>query len=123
MVQRFCDALDCVDVGFIPDGLLDELPLASRIGATKVGGVDLDKPRMRHVLGALLALAAAPEGFAVADLAAQVRKSTGQDESNYSVRQAAYDLRKLRGKELVVKPGAAGATTSPSSRSAPLPPC
>jgi hypothetical protein len=41
----------------------------------------------------------------VADLAAQVRKSTGQDESDYSVRQAAYDLRKLRGKELVAKPG------------------
>jgi hypothetical protein len=105
MVQRFCDALDCVDVGFIPDGLLDEFPLASQIGATKVGGVDLNKPRMRNVLGALLALTAAPQAFAAADLAEQVRKMTGQDEGEYSVRQAAYDLRKLRGKELVVKPG------------------
>jgi DNA-binding transcriptional ArsR family regulator len=105
MVQRFCDALDCVDVGFIPDGLLDELPLASQIGATKVGGVDLNKPRMRNVLGALLALAAAPEGFTVADLAARVRKMTGQGDGDYSIRQAAYDLRKLRGKGLVAKPG------------------
>jgi len=105
MVQRFCDALDCVDVGFIPDGVLDELPLASEIGATRVGGVDLNKPRMRNTLRALLALAAAPEGFTVADLAARVRKMTGQSEDDYSVRQAAYDLRKLRGKDLVAKPG------------------
>jgi hypothetical protein len=29
MVDRFCTALDCVDVGFLPDGTLDELPLPS----------------------------------------------------------------------------------------------
>jgi hypothetical protein len=36
----------------------------------------------------------------VANLAAKVRSPTGQD---YTVRQAAYDLPKLRGKQLVVK--------------------
>ena len=36
--------------------------------------------------------------------AAKVRSLTGQDEQQYTVRQAAYDLRKLRGKHLVVKP-------------------
>lgn len=30
---------------------------------------------------------------------------TGQSEDDYSLRQAAYDLRKLRGKDLVAKPG------------------
>ena len=30
---------------------------------------------------------------------------TGHDHTGYSVRQAAYDLRKLRGKHLVDKPG------------------
>ena len=40
----------------------------------------------------------------LSDLAAKVRALTGQDEQQYSVRQAAYDLRKLRGKHLVVKP-------------------
>jgi len=30
---------------------------------------------------------------------------TGQDEADYTSRQAAYDLRKLRGKTLVVKRG------------------
>ena len=60
---------------------------------------------MRNALDAVLALAVAPDGFTVADLAAKVRSLTGQDEQQYTVRQAAYDLRKLRGKQLVVKPG------------------
>ena len=102
MVERFCTALDCVDVGFIPDGTLDQLPLPSLIGATRVGGIDLNKPRIRRVLAAVLALSASPGGFTVGDLATRVQALSGTD---YTVRQAAYDLRKLRGKELVVKPG------------------
>jgi len=105
MVERFCTALDCVDVGFIPDGTLDQLPLPSQIGATRVGGIDLNKPRMRSVMAGVLALSGAPEGFTVADLAARVQAMTGQAEGDYTARQAAYDLRKLRGKQLVTKPG------------------
>ena len=52
----------------------------------------------------MLALAVAPDGFTVADLARTVRSRTGVAEADYTVRQAAYDLRKLRGKQLVVKP-------------------
>jgi hypothetical protein len=105
MVDRFTSMLDCVDLGFLPDGLLDQLPVPSQIGATRVGGVDINKPRMRAALAAVLALAIAPEGFTVADHAAKVRALTGQDEQGYTIRQAAYDLRKLRGKHLIVKPG------------------
>jgi hypothetical protein len=105
MVDRFCTALDCVDVGFLPDGTLDELPLPSQIGATRVGGIDLNRPRMRRAVAAVVALAASPDGFAVADLAAKVRSMTGQAQADYTPRQAAYDLRKLRGKGLVAKPG------------------
>ena len=103
MVHRFCTMLDCVDLGFLPDGVLDQLPLPGRVGATRVGGLDLNKPRLRTALTAVLALSAAPRGFTVADLAAKVNAGTGN--SAYTVRQAAYDLRKLRGKDLVVKPG------------------
>ena len=105
MVERFTSMLDCVDVAFLPDGILDQLPAASQLGATQVGGIDLNRPRMRNALNAVLALAVAPDGFTVADHAAKVRSLTGQDEHQYTVRQAAYDLRKLRGKQLVVKPG------------------
>ncbi len=105
MVDRFCTALDCVDVGFLPDGILDQLPLPSQIGATRVGGIDLNKPRMRQAIAAVAALSAAPDGFTVADLAAKVKAMTGQTDAAYTARQAAYDLRKLRGKGLVIKPG------------------
>ena len=105
MVDRFTSTLDCVDVGFLPDGILDQLPTPSQIGATRVGGVDVNRPRTRAALAAVLALTIAPDGFTVADLAARVRSLTGQAEPDYTVRQAAYDLRKLRGKQLVTKPG------------------
>jgi hypothetical protein len=103
MAERFCTTLDCVDTCFLPDGTLDGLPLPSRIGRTRVGGIDLNKPRIRAALAAVLALAAAPGGFTVADLAAKVQAMTRQ--TGYTIRQAAYDLRKLRGKDLIVKPG------------------
>ncbi|MCE7002413.1 hypothetical protein LWC34_06140 [Kibdelosporangium philippinense] len=103
MAERFCTMLDCVDIGFIPDATLDELPLPSQIAATRVGGVDLNKPRIRAALAAVLALSIAPGGFTVADAAAKVRTMTGHVD--YTIRQAAYDLRKLRGKSLVHKPG------------------
>ena len=62
VVERFTTALDCVDTGFIGDAILDELPTGTRLGATRIGGVDLNKPRMRDALRAALALAPAPAG-------------------------------------------------------------
>jgi len=105
MVDRFTSMLDCVDVAFLPDGVLDDLPTPSQFGATRIGGIDVNKPRAHAALAAVLALAVSPEGFTVADLAAKVRSLTGQPDDDYTVRQAAYDLRKLRGKHLVVRPG------------------
>ena len=47
----------------------------------------------------------APEGFTVSELSTKVQAMTGPSITDYSIRQASYDLRKLRAKELVVKPG------------------
>ncbi len=103
IADRFATTLDCADISFLPDGILDQLPLPSRIGAVRTGGIDLNKPRIRAALAAALALAPAPHGFTVADFAARVCQMTRQD--GYTIRQAAYDLRKLRGKNLIDKPG------------------
>jgi hypothetical protein len=103
MTERFCTTLDCVTIGYLPDVTLDQLPLPSRIGRPRIGGIDLNKPRIRAALAVVLALAVAPGGFTVADLAAKVQAMGGQ--TGYTIRQAAYDLRKLRGKDLLVKPG------------------
>ena len=67
--------------------------------------MDINLPRVRAALAAALALAVAPPGFTVAEFTAKVRAMTGQTPEDYSVRQGAYDLRKLRGKQLVIKPG------------------
>jgi hypothetical protein len=105
MVDRCTGMLGCVDVAFLPDGLLDQLPLPIQTGATRIGGVDVNNSRIRTGLVAALALAVAPDGFTVAEFAAKVHTLTEQTDTDYSARQAAYDLRKPRGKQLVVKLG------------------
>jgi hypothetical protein len=105
ITEGFCSALDCVDVSFVADDVLDTLPLPTQIGATRVGGIDLNRPRMRAALAAVLALTAAPGGFTVAQFTTKVHTMTGQTDHDYTVRQGAYDLRKLRGKKLIDKPG------------------
>lgn len=103
MLERFLATLDCLDVAFIADQTLEQLPLPSQVGTTRIGGIDLNQPRIRAALAAVLALAPTPGGFTVAQLAAKVQQMTGQTDRDYTTRQAAYDLKKLRGKHLVVK--------------------
>src|SRR5262249_4671658 len=86
---------------FISDGTLDQLPLPSKVGNTRVGGVDMNRPRIRTALAAVLALASSPSGFTVAELASKARCLSGQVPADYTVRQAAYDLKKLRGKGFI----------------------
>ena len=90
MVDRFTTTLDCVDHTFINDDLLDRLPAPAQIGATRVGGVDLNKFRIRAALSAVLALSAPSGGFTVAEFTAKVHATTGH--TGYTIRQAAYHL-------------------------------
>ena len=76
------------------------------MGQTKVGGIDLNKPRMRRVAEAVLALSSSPMGFTASDLAEKVRAMSGEPDSEYGARRAAYDIKKLRGKGMVRKIGA-----------------
>ena len=102
MAERFATAFDCADISFLPDAILDDLRLPSRIGATRTGGVDLTKPRIRAALAAALSLAAGPHRLTVAEFTAKVSATRGQ--ASYTIRQGSYDLRKLRGKGLALKP-------------------
>jgi hypothetical protein len=60
---------------------------------------------MRNALRGLQALAIAPHGFTVAQFTDKVCSLTRQTDTDYTIRQAAYDLRKFRAKNLVDKPG------------------
>ncbi len=97
MVEGFLTTLYAMDQAFVPDNTLEHLPTPSVMGKTRVGGIDLHKPRIRTVLAAVLALAPAPHGFRVVNVAAM----TGQSAREYGTRHAAYDLKKLRAKHLL----------------------
>ena len=73
ILERFMDALSCIDQCFIADRMLEQLPAPSQVGKTKVGGIDLNKPRMRWVVEAVIALSPSPGGFTASQLASQVQ--------------------------------------------------
>ena len=103
--ERFLQALSCIDQCFIADDMLERLPEPSVVGQAKVGGMDLNKPRMRRVAEAILALSWRPGGFTSSELADQMARCSSQPKDCYSPRQAAYDLKKLRGKQMVERIG------------------
>jgi hypothetical protein len=105
IVERFVQVLCCLDRCFIADDLLERLPTHSVVGASRVGGVDLNQARMRRVIGTVVSLALKLEGLTASQLASEVRAQNGQSEAEYGPRQAAYDLKKLRGKGLVQRKG------------------
>ena len=105
ILERFSNALSCIDQCFIGDETLEQLPTPSQVGKATVGGVDFNKPRMRRVAEAVVALSPSPGGFTATELAHQVRVRSGQPEAEYGVRQAAYDRKKLRGKQIVSRVG------------------
>ena len=103
MADRFATTLDCVDISFLADGLLDELPTAPQIGAVRIGGIDLNKPRIARRPGS----GTRPGPGTARVHRRRVRRQGLPDDRHdgYTIRQAAYDLRKLRGKNLIDKPG------------------
>lgn len=105
ILDRFVNALTCLDGCFVADETLENLPLATQVGRTRIGGIDFNQPRMRTVAEAVLALSTSPAGFTASELARKVQAMSSQTESEYGPRRAAYDLKKLRGKSMVRKMG------------------
>ena len=103
MTERFATTLDCADISFLPDGILDGLPAALPARRHPYRRHRPEQARIRAALSAALALAAAPHGFTAAEFTAKIQQVN--KHADYTARQGAYDLRKLRGKNLAVKPG------------------
>jgi hypothetical protein len=94
-----------MDACFIGETMLENLPRPAVVGATRIGGVNYNEARIRTVIEAVVTLATSPAGFSASQVSAEVRARSGQPESDYSPRQAAYDIKKLRGKGLIQKCG------------------
>jgi hypothetical protein len=106
MVINFLDTLHAAHHSFLPDDeILDTLPQPTQRGKRRLAGVDLQKSRTRTVTEAILALAPQPGGFTTEDLAAKTRPLLPQGNRPYTARHAAYDLMKLRGKNLIERIG------------------
>jgi hypothetical protein len=103
ILERFVGVLNCIDISFIDDKTLDTWPLASKVGATRLGGIDINKPRIRIVMQAVIALSLKPNGFTTSDLAEKVKEIMGALDISYQIRQASYDLKKFRAKALIRK--------------------
>ena len=114
IANQFLDHVYAMDATFLGDATLDELPQPSCLGKTKIGGIDINRPRTRTVLNAALSLACAPRGFTVRDFAATVQSMRDSTLLQYDARRAAYDLKKLRAKNLLTKLGRSRRYSIPS---------
>jgi hypothetical protein len=96
----FLSNLDHAHVATIDQGTFEEIAKPSQSGENRLAGVDFNKARPRQVAAGLLALSMKPGGFTSKDLADELAHKF---DFEYSRRNAAYDLRKFRGKEMVIK--------------------
>jgi hypothetical protein len=104
MLVRFLNTVQAAHVSFLDAGAFERWSEPSARGHRRLAGIDLNKVRNRHVLDAVVSLSTAPDGFTVAQVAAKVRERSGWKEDRYTARHAAYDLAKLRGKNLISRP-------------------
>ena len=101
ILDRFLAVLHGVDISFIDNGVLETWPQPSQVGAVRVGGLDVNRPRIRAVMEAVITLSTNPRGFTASELAEKVGEIMKLSESKYSSRHASYDLKKFRGKGLI----------------------
>jgi hypothetical protein len=47
ILERFLNAVGCMDACFVSDDTLENLSQPAQVGQIKVGGIDLNQPRMR----------------------------------------------------------------------------
>jgi hypothetical protein len=101
ILERFLEVLRGMEACFVDNMKLDTWPLASKVGQTQVGGVDVNRSRMRAVMEGVIGLSVNPRGFTASELAGRVKEILGDFVPDYHARHASYDLKKLRGKDLV----------------------
>jgi hypothetical protein len=101
MLVRFLAVIKAAHLSFIDAGQFESWAEPTQRGKRRLAGLDLNKARNRAIVQAVVALASAPEGFSIQELAQGVRRRLNCSPEDYSTRRAAYDLAKMRGKGLV----------------------
>jgi hypothetical protein len=114
VLNRFLEVVQCADSATLDDGTYESLPEPSAVGASRVAGIDLASARMAAVMESVVALSTQPGGFTSGDLAVKMQERLRVSAADYQPRQAAYDLKKLRGKMLVCKIGTSRCYEAPA---------
>ena len=105
IAERFATALDCVDTGFLGDGILDQLPTGSGWAPPASAVSTSTNPACATRCAPPWRWPRRPTGSPSPSSPPRSTPSPAPSDADYTIRQAAYDLRKLRGKQLVDKPG------------------
>ena len=103
ILERFLEALSCVDQCLVSGDVLLDLAAPTKIGETRVSGIDINSSRMRKVARGLLALSVMPDGFTSSQVAKRIREQGGGGSASYGPRQASYDLPKLQANGFVAR--------------------
>jgi hypothetical protein len=115
LLERFVEVVRCVDARCLGPDVLAHLARPTQVGQARVAGVDWHKPRLRAVMAAVVALSALPgDGFTSGPVAAQVRERLRGAATDYTARQACYDLKKRRGQGLIDKHGTSAKYRAPA---------
>lgn len=77
ILERFVEVITYVHSSYVSSESIDQLPKPSQLGKARVGGVDRDNPRLRHVMNAVITLSAFPGEFKTSDVMHKVRQETG----------------------------------------------
>ncbi len=100
IMRSFLSNLDYAHVATISETGLEEISSPSLSGANRLAGIDFNKSRAKQVALVLLALSMKPGGFTSKDLTIEIASRFIPD---YSSRNASYDIKKFRGKAMVLK--------------------
>lgn len=103
MMNDFMDNLFYAHVSMLNNGSLQQLVSPTRKGESRLAGIDISKARNLAIMETVLALSIKPGGYSINDIAIKMKEKVGKKYGEYSERKAAYDISKLRGKDLVSK--------------------
>jgi hypothetical protein len=101
MIRTFMDVWQAADQCRLPSERLEELQAPVIKDNTRLPGISLTNRRLMAVLGVTIEMAKRPNGFASAELYAQVVDRL--QNHAYTKSQLNYDLRKLKAKEIIEK--------------------
>jgi len=104
IMNSFMDNLCYTHVSLLKDGSFKKLTSPSKKGKQRLAGVDINKNRTIAIMESVFTLAIKPDGYTAKDIAILMKERLNKKQAkDYTPAKAAYDIRKLRGKGLVIK--------------------